>query len=152
MDAVVLRRTADVNKCFLPPLTAFIVFCRPSPLQARTWSCGLLDATRCGWLPRSHLSCLCCTLSYRSALSGATLCGGAQVQLYEVLLRSSAVSALLTGGSGSVAGGNVLGIITALRKYELFASHSSTVLHPLPSKQAVQPRLAAAGSGGRAHK
>lgn len=31
-----LRRTADVNKRFLPPLTTFVVFCRPSPLQACT--------------------------------------------------------------------------------------------------------------------
>ena len=46
------------------------------------------------------------------------LCGNAQVQLYEVMLRSKAVSALLTGGSGSVAGGNVLTVITALRKYD----------------------------------
>ncbi|KAK9822627.1 hypothetical protein WJX81_000343 [Elliptochloris bilobata] len=71
VEAVVLRRTADVNARFLPPLTKFVVFCRPSPLQ---------------------------------------------VQLYEALLRSKAVSALLTGGSGSVAGGNILGVITALRK------------------------------------
>ena len=36
VEAVVLRRTADVNKRFLPPLMTFIVFCRPSPLQACT--------------------------------------------------------------------------------------------------------------------
>ncbi len=54
-----------------------------------------------------------------------------QVQLYEMLLRSSAVSALLTSGSGSVASGNVLGVITALRKYDTwhFVLRSSAEWH-----------------------
>lgn len=39
MEAVVLRRTADVNARYLPPLTSFVVFCRPSPIQARTCIC-----------------------------------------------------------------------------------------------------------------
>lgn len=47
------------------------------------------------------------------------LSGTSQVKLYEVLLRSKAVSALLTGASGSVAGGNVLTVITALRKCDV---------------------------------
>lgn len=42
--------------------------------------------------------------------------GHTQVQVYKAVLRSKAVSALLTGGAGSNAGGGVLGVITALRK------------------------------------
>ena len=33
-DAFVLRRTAELNAKFLPPASTYIVFCRPSPLQA----------------------------------------------------------------------------------------------------------------------
>jgi DNA repair and recombination protein RAD54B len=41
-DAFVLRRTAEVNAKFLPPASTYIVFCRPSPLQA----CSLLASPR----------------------------------------------------------------------------------------------------------
>lgn len=33
VSAFVLRRTAEVNSRYLPPLTTYVVFCRPSPLQ-----------------------------------------------------------------------------------------------------------------------
>ena len=108
-----LRRTSDVNKRFLPPLATFIVFCRPSPLQA---------CTQVIWPPDRLLTTACqslATLFLADCLSNQILVGNAQVQLYEVLLRSKAVSALLTGGSGSVAGGNVLTVITALRKCDI---------------------------------
>ena len=36
--------------------------------------------------------------------------------MYKAVLHSKAVSALLTGGAGSNAGGGMLGVITALRK------------------------------------
>ena len=43
VEAVVLRRTADILARYLPPLTTLVVFCRPSPLQARArqrgWHC-----------------------------------------------------------------------------------------------------------------
>ena len=106
-----LRRTADVNKRFLPPLMTFIVFCRPSPLQACTHVIWPLE--RLINIPCQSLASLLLPDAFPTML-----CGNAQVQLYEVLLRSKAVSALLTGGSGSVAGGNVLTVITALRKYD----------------------------------
>jgi DNA repair and recombination protein RAD54B len=34
-ESFVLRRTAELNARFLPPLHSYIVFCRPTELQAR---------------------------------------------------------------------------------------------------------------------
>ena len=34
-ESFVLRRTAELNATFLPPLHSYVVFCRPTPLQAR---------------------------------------------------------------------------------------------------------------------
>ena len=33
MDSFVLRRTNEINARYLPPLTNYVVFCRPSDLQ-----------------------------------------------------------------------------------------------------------------------
>lgn len=37
VDGFVLRRTAEVNQRFLPPLTTTVVWCRPSALQVRAY-------------------------------------------------------------------------------------------------------------------
>ena len=75
VEAVVLRRTAEVNKRFLPPLATFIVFCRPSPLQACTHTFGYLNASLA--LPvRACLHCLLLMTLQRDALwqqAGAAL-------------------------------------------------------------------------------
>ena len=34
-DAFILRRTKALNAAYLPPLARYVVFCRPSALQAR---------------------------------------------------------------------------------------------------------------------
>ena len=34
-ESFILRRTAELNAKFLPPLHSYVVFCRPTPLQAR---------------------------------------------------------------------------------------------------------------------
>lgn len=41
----VLRRTADINAKYLPPLALYVVFCRPSPLQLRLYSAVLGSST-----------------------------------------------------------------------------------------------------------
>ena len=38
-DSFILRRTKALNAAYLPPLASYVVFCRPSPLQARACSC-----------------------------------------------------------------------------------------------------------------
>lgn len=102
VEAVVLRRTAKILARYLPPLTTLVVFCRPSPLQARARQRGAAPP-----MPSSHFPpCTCASCAD----------AGAQVELYQALLQSKAVSALLSGGSESSAGGGVLGVITALRK------------------------------------
>lgn len=37
VDGFVLRRTAEINQRFLPPLTTTVVWCRPTPLQLQAY-------------------------------------------------------------------------------------------------------------------
>ena len=60
-DAFVLRRTAEVNAKFLPPASTYIVFCRPSTLQACSIPAHL---TALHSQARLALSCMKASLPY----------------------------------------------------------------------------------------
>ena len=111
--SVVLRRGAEVNAAFLPPLMCYDVFCRLTPLQAWGWlggvNFGLSMTLQTAEATVKH--------SENSTQPTHTLNPSTppQITMYQAALRSQAVASLL-GAAAGVAQASVLPVISTLRK------------------------------------